>query len=80
VYIIFLSEYLQMYHQSQGIPLGITVTQGNAPYMMWAAFALLLASIIPYAARYVVLLFGCVLTSALPPNQAVALSEDDKSM
>lgn len=35
---------------SQGIPLGITVQQGNAPYMMWAAFALLLASIIPYAA------------------------------
>lgn len=33
---------------SQGIPLGIEVQQGNAPYMVWAAFALLVASIIPY--------------------------------
>jgi len=33
---------------SNNIPVGITLQQGNAPYMLWAAFALLVASIIPY--------------------------------
>lgn len=43
--------------QSQNIPVGITVDQGNAPYMLWATFALLVASIVPYAFRYVHFIF-----------------------
>ncbi|CCA70651.1 hypothetical protein PIIN_04587 [Serendipita indica DSM 11827] len=35
---------------NQGISVGINVQQGNAPYMLWAAFALLVASIVPYTA------------------------------
>lgn len=39
--------------QQQPIPLTITVSQGNAPLMLWAVFALLIVSLFPYMLMYV---------------------------
>lgn len=38
---------------SAPVPLGITVSMGDALFLLWAAFACLLVSIVPYMIRYV---------------------------
>lgn len=38
---------------SSPTPLGIVVSMGNGVYLAWAAFACLIASVLPYMIRYV---------------------------
>ena len=47
--------------QSNPAPLGIDVTTGNAIFLLWASWACLLVSILPYMIRYM------VFRSRMPP-------------
>jgi hypothetical protein len=41
------------YIDPNNVPLGIVVTTGQGLYLIWAAFVLLLVSVVPYMIRYV---------------------------
>ena len=50
---LFITPSLLIRFQDKNISVGITVQQGNAPYLLWATFPLIVVAMFPYWLRYV---------------------------